>query len=411
MNRAAVRLDVAAVNATIIISAVVVSTVLTGCPPTPFDAVDVGEAVIATGTTPNSVMPLRCGGRARLLVVSSGEARLERVDPAGLADVASVFLGVGSTPWDVAIAIAGDSTDTARAVVTLPGHHSLALVDPCATPMRLITEVISPSPIDVEPAVTMRDPADVDNDGVADVVVSRMTPRTPQAVVAVGPSVLVVWANLLAYSTSSTEPMLSGPGLLTRFTVTGDGESLQETGRIVLPCENPGGLVAMNDDTVVVSCAGRFVVGVDGHRQQSPGGLVRVLTPATGPLVVDGNVVLTDHTPGPIVWAKQELVTGDLLDGTVRAFDNATLVEQRSTAPTTTIDSVFALTVTVGDDVVAGWFSGRVQRSPLDNGPIRQLTDGPGRGLVDLACDDDGGYGLFSLSAELVPFSFADGEP
>ena len=406
MNRAAVRLDVAAVVAII---TVVVSTVLTGCPPTPFDVVDLDEAVIATGTTPNSVMPLRCGGRARLLVVSSGEARLERVDPAGLDDVASAFLGVGSTPWDVAIA--GDNTDLARAVVTLPGHHSLALVDPCATPMRLITEVISPSPIDVEPPVTLRDPADVDADGVADVVVSRMTPRTPQAVVAVGSSVLVVWANLLAYSTSSTEPMLSGPGLLTRFTVTGDGESLQETGRVVLPCENPGGLVAVTDDTVVVSCAGRFVVGVDGHRQQSPGGLVRVLTPATGSLVVDGNSVLTDHTPGPIVWANQELVTGDLLDGTVRAFDSATLVEQRSTAPTTTIDSVFALTVTDGDDVVAGWFSGRVQRSPLDNGPARQLTDGPGRGLVDLACDDDGGYGLFSLSAELVPFSFAGGAP
>jgi len=221
----------------------------------------------------------------------------------------------------------------------------------------------------------------------------------------------------LAFSTSSTEPMLSGPGLLTRFTLDDDGEHLTETGHALLPCENPGGLMVTHDDSgaadasddVIVTCAGRFVVGVDGFSAASPGGLVRVRAGAGTAFVVDDAIVLDNHTPGPVVGAHGELVTGDLLDGTVRAFDPLTLAELRRTEPSSGVDSVFALTVMGDDVVVAGWFSGRVQRQPLDDGPSRQLTDGPSRGLVDLVCDELGGFGLLSLSAELMPFSF-DGD-
>jgi hypothetical protein len=397
-------------------SALVVATalmlLLTGCPPPP---VDDGDDVIATGTTPNSVATVRCGGVRHLLVASSGEGSLERVDPEGPTAASTVFLGVGSTPWDVGVLNADDAaTGDPRAVVSLPGRHSLALVDPCGDVPVVIDEVTSTADVTVDPPVTLREPADVDGDGSDDLVVERMTPRTPQAIVGVGRSVFVVWANLLAFSTSSTEPMLSGPGLLTRFTLDDDGEHLTETGHVLLPCENPGGLTVTHDDTgaadgVVVTCAGRYVVGVDGFTAASPGGLVRVRTGDGAELVVDDAMVLDDHTPGPDVGAHGELVTGDLLDGTVRAFDPLTLTERRRTAPTSGVDSVFALTVMGDDVVVAGWFSGRVQRQPLDDGPSRQLTDGPSRGLVDLVCDEVGGFGLLSLSAELMPFSF-DGD-
>lgn len=394
--------------------AAAVMVFVAGCP---LPTVDDGGEVIATGTTPNSVATVRCGGVRHLLVASSGEGRLERVDPEGQTATSTVFLGVGSTPWDVGVI--NDDDDAAgrpRAVVSLPGHHSLALVDPCVDVPVVLDEVKSTADVTVDPPVTLREPEDVDGDGVADVVVTRMIPRTPQAIVGAGRSVFVVWANLLAFSTSSTEPMLSGPGLLTRFTLDDDGEHLTETGHVLLPCENPGGLTVTHDDSgaadgVVVTCAGRFVVGVDGFSAASPGGLVRVRTGAEAELVVERAIVLDDHTPGPIVGAHGELVTGDLLDGTVRAFDPLSFVEQRRTAPTSGVDSVFALTVMGDDVVVAGWFSGRVQREPLDDGPSRQLTDGPSRGLVDLVCDEVGGYGLLSLSAELMPFSFEGDAP
>jgi hypothetical protein len=386
-----------------------------GCP---LPTVDDGDGVIATGTTPNSVATVRCGGVRHLLVASSGEGNLERVDPEGQTATSTVFLGVGSTPWDVGVLNDDDAaTGGPRAVVSLPGRHSLALVDPCADVPVVLDEVSSTADVTVDPPVTLREPEDVNGDGEADVVVTRMIPRTPQAIVGAGRSVFVVWANLLAFSTSSTEPMLSGPGLLTRFTLDDDGEHMTETGHALLPCENPGGLAVTHDDSgaagavddVIVTCAGRFVVGVDGFSAASPGGLVRVHAGPGTAFVVEDAIVLDDHTPGPVVSAHGELVTGDLLDGTVRAFDPLTFAEQRRTAPTSGVDSVFALTVMGDDVVVAGWFSGRVQREPLDDGPSRQLTDGPSRGLVDLVCDEVGGYGLLSLSAELMPFSF-DGD-
>lgn len=377
---------------------VVIVGITSACP-----AIDViAPSVLPTGTTPNAVAVVRCEAGPRLLVAASAEGRLDVIDPAGVVSPSSIFLGVGSSPWDVAVVrhAEGSSDLDSRAVVTLVGSHGVALVRPCGDvdDRALIATVVDTVPFDLVDPVTLRQPEDVDGDGAADTVVTRMTPRTPQAVaVGLDGRIVVAFANLLAFATGRDEPMLAGPGLVSTFDVVDDALVLRS--RAVVPCENPGGL-AVDGDDVFVACAGRYAVTPTGHGKASTGAVVRV--DGQGAIRMSTSL----PTPGPVLVHEGVVVAGDLLGGTIVAFDSATLEETARVAGVSgtdgVIDSAFALVVDGDGTLVAGWFDGRVQRDPFGGGVVTPAPAGPGRGLVDLVHDGERLWGLHTLAAELV---------
>ena len=115
-----------------ILALLALTATTTACPP--LDAV--APSGLATGTTPNAVAVVRCETGPRLLVTASAEGRLDVLDPAGAAPPSSIFLGVSTLPWDVAVVRHADadgvaSDEATRAVVTLAGTHGVAVVRPC----------------------------------------------------------------------------------------------------------------------------------------------------------------------------------------------------------------------------------------------------------------------------------------
>lgn len=382
------------------IAALAMAAFATACPPPTTSPVR-----LATGTTPNAVTAIACADGPRLLVAASAEARLDILDPDGVAPARSVFLGAGSTPWDVAVVRQGDGDgrdgDDARAVVTLSGSHALALVQPCGDAPALLDVVVDLAPFDLPTRVTLRDAADVDGDGAAELEVTRMRPRAPQAVVAVGDTVVVAWANTLAFATGPDAPMLTGPGLLSHFVIDDDdgAATLRSVARTLVPCENPGGLAVVDEDTVAVSCAGRYALGAAGYEKAGPGGLA--LVDLTTMSVTTSTSL--PGAPGPLLVADGALLSGDLLDGALHQHALVDLAV-RSTHPgrTDLIDSAFALAIEAGGVVVAGWFDGRVTRDPFGAATTTAAPPGPPRGLIDLVHDGERLWGLHTLSAELV---------
>ena len=367
--------------------------------------------VLPTGTTPNAVAVVRCAEGARLLVAASAEARLEVLDPAGSAPPRSVFLGAGASPWDVAVvrhADADGADDSAsRAVVTLAGSHGVALVRPCGTP-ALLDIVVDEVPLPLPAPVTLRQPVDVDGDGTNDPVVTAMTPRSPQAVVVVPgaiPDVIVAFANILDVSTGADAPMLTGPGVLSRWRLTDDAEDgaatrLTAVDRLVVPgCENPGGLAVAGPGQVAVACAGRFVLAAAGHGKASDGAIVAV---TVGDVLAAVARQAGAMTPGPVVAHAGAIVMGDLLDGAVRRLDPGDLSVLAERSGSGAIDSAFSLVVTDDDVLVAGWFDGRLEHDPFGAPSAVDAPAGPPRGLVDLVDDGERLWGLLTLSAELV---------
>jgi hypothetical protein len=392
--------------------ALVVVGALGGCPATPSSP----PTILPTGTTPNAVALVRCAAGPRLLVAASAEARLDVLDPAGVASADSIFLGEGSLPWDVVTVRhadddaddadddSDDSDDTAsRAVVTLAGSHAVALVRPCGAPALLQT-LHDDERFAVSTPVSLRTPTDVDGDGVPDLRVTQMTPRTPQAVVHrrtdAGDEVVVGFANLLEVSTGTDAPMLTGPALISTFMLNDDDDGRLVLGpRVVVPaCENPGSLAVIDARTLAVACAGRYVLSTTGHQKASRGAIVTVER-TDGVAAVSG-VVVTEDTPGPVLVHDSGLVVGDLLTGALSRLSLAPLSLAETREGPGGIDSAFALIV-VDDVVVAGWFDGRLTFDPFGAAELLEAPSGPPRGLVDLVDDGERLWGLMTLSAEL----------
>lgn len=394
---------------------IVVVAALLGLASCPAPSSSSPPTVLPTGTTPNAVAVVRCVDGPRLLVAASAEGRLDILDPAGEAPPRSVFLGAGTSPWDVAVVrhgedVADDAADArSRAVVTLVGRHGLALVRPCGEPALLDT-VVDDAPFALPASIPLRQPDDVDGDGAAETVAEVMTPRSPQAVAVVAgpiPEVIVAFANILDVSTGTDAPMLTGPGLLSRWRLTdddsgGDDVGLQIVDRVVMPgCENPGALAVMAQGSVAVACAGRFVLADAGHGKASDGAVVTV---TLGDVLAVGAARVAPITPGPIVVHDGALVVGDLLDGALRRLDVADLEVVAEHPGPGGIDSAFSLVVTDDDVLVAGWFDGRLAHDPF--GALHEVAApaGPPRGLIDLVDDGTTLWGLLTLSAELVAF-------
>ncbi len=341
---------------------------------------------LLTGTAPNAVEHVVCEDGPRFVVAASGDARLDVIDPKTGSN-ASVFLGVGSSPWDIAVV---NTERGPRALVTLSQARAVAVVDPCEG--TELSRTVDDELVEMAP-VTLRQPADVDGDGVVETTVTRMVPRTPQAVAANGDDVVVVFANLLEFSTAADAPMLAGPGSVRRYRLVDD--VLVPGAREVLPgCDNPGG-VSLRGAGYVVSCAGRFVVSDVGHGKASDGAV----------FVVDDDGVRAlpvTETPGPVFAQGNTIITGDLLDGAVRSYD---VVEGARTAVrhvvVDDIQSAFALTFD-DEELVVGWFDGRVMRDPLGAEEDIVTAQSPLRGLVDLVRVDGELWGLMTLSAELT---------
>lgn len=391
-----------------ILAVAVVAVAVPACPaPAPSS-----PTVLSTGTTPNAVAVVRCTDGPRLVVTASAEARLDLLDPAGVAPPRSVFLGAGTSPWDVAVVRHADeaaSDNASRVVVTLAGSHGVALVRPCGSP-ALLDIVVDEVPLPLPAPVALRQPEDVDGDGTDDAVATAMLPRSPQAVVVVSGAVLevvVAFANILAVSTGSDAPMLTGPALVSRWRLVdgddSDAARLQPIDRLVVPgCENPGGLVVTGPGQVAVACAGRFVLAGAGHGKASDGAVV---TLTVGDALAAGSRQGGAMTPGPIVAHAGALVVGDLLDGALRRFDPVDLAVLGERPGRDGIDSAFSLVVTDDDALVAGWFDGRLEHDPFGPSPYGvDAPAGPPRGLVDLVDDGERLWGLLTLSAELVAF-------
>jgi hypothetical protein len=387
-----------------------VAVVILAACPAPSPSV---PTVLSTGTTPNAVAVVRCSDGPRLVVTASAEARLEVLDPAGVAMPRSVFLGAGSTPWDVAVVRHADERDSdldddaSRVVVTLAGSHGIALVRPCGAPVLLDT-VVDEVPLPLPAPVILRQPADIDGDGSDDAVATAMLPKSPQPVVVVPgavPEVVVAFANILAVSTGSDAPMLTGPALVSRWRLVDgadrDAARLQSIDRLVVPgCENPGGLVVTGPGQVAVACAGRFVLAGAGHGKASDGAVVTLTVGGALAVVARRGGAMT---PGPIIAHAGALVVGDLLDGALRRFDPVDLAVLGERPGRDGIDSAFSLVVTDDDALVAGWFDGRLEHDPFGPSPYGiDAPAGPPRGLVDLVDDGERLWGLLTLSAELV---------
>ena len=412
----------------------VVSLVLAGCPPPV--GVDDPLGVIATGTTPNAVTTSRCSGKRVALVTASGDARLDRLPlgtpPVGDAIVdpidrsSSLFLGVGSAPWDVVVVDDGAPTNR-RAVVSLSGSNELVLVDQCAEEIlhRVRVETLIP----VVPSIRLDTPSDVDGDGIDDVDVQQMLPNLPQGLAARGNDVYATFANILRFSLGG-EPMLTGPAALVHIRVNQD--RLDVVDLLTLPCRNAGAVAIHPTDATLlaVSCAGRFQQVDGGNQRVGLGGLV-VVNVVDDVLTIQ-NAVELEASPGPVIFDSQAssgdnfdaVVVGDLLDGRVSRYRlTGELVEETGSSGAS-IESVFALERSPDGALWSGTFSGFMQREPFGATSTFSIQqEGPLRGLVDFVfddadVDDDPAaptiLGLFTLSAELrrisTEFSFSGGD-
>ncbi len=344
---------------------------------------------IATGTTPNDVVLGSCEGESVALVTASGDARLDVLVLDGSDDAPrAVFLDEGSQPWMVDVDL-----DGARAVVSLFGTNEVALVSPCEE--RVLARAQADVVFDVDPPLTLRDAADADGDGQSEISVTRMRPRSPQAVAVVDDAVFVTFTNIFAFA-SGDDPMLTGPGSLARFVI--DGDELRFVDVLTLPCENPGG-IASNGVDVVVTCSGRFIVSGAGHQRQSPGGVVVVDVAGSS---IRGSISLPDFSPGTPAFVGTDVVVGNLLGGELRRY-GPELVQVDSVVLGSDNESIFSV-VPLGDDVAATLFlGGGLVLSPFGTRvDVPVAAAGPARGLIDVVIDDDAALGLLTLSAQLV---------
>jgi hypothetical protein len=386
-----------------------------GCPAfmPPCDTPDAcGPRVLATGTVPNDVQLGRCGDAEVAIVPASFDARVDAIalEPSRGGEVlGSVFLGVGTNPWSVA-----GSAD--RLWVTLWSTGEVALINTCTgeDAGRLdISEVV-----EVSPPVTLRSPIDADGDGATESEVTRMTLRSPQAVVARGDEAWVGFTNLLEASASASEPPRLGPGVVARLAIEGGAPVLREL--VTVPCSNPQGL-ALSDDALWVSCSGPIGPDSAGRQGAHLDGALISLDPNT--LEVQHHIDMARFAPATPALAGDTIVVGSLvtsrvalLSVTASSLEDAHVV----TLPGAEVDSVFEVAVR-GTRVDAPVFSrDRLFSFDLDeppatvsesNGRLIGAGGDPPRGL--LALDRPPGFSvsglaLLTLSAEVVVLNEID---
>ncbi len=379
---------------------VVVVAGLSGCPtdapvpaPTRFD----------TGTIPNSVALSRCGDERVALVTASGGARLNTlfIDRPAQPASSGVAFPSGSAPW---LVVASDGEhDGAQALVTLQGGDALAGVDPCG---GVLSTSLRPDVVVPVPPLTLRNALDADGDGDDETRVEAMLLRGPQGLAVVGERIFVTFTNIFEPASTGAGDMTAGPGALAVFHVDVDGQLAFDSQQL-LPCDNPQAVVAARfdaadtaADAVVVSCTGRFAV-VDGDiGRASDGGLV-VVDATTLTVLHEARFAMSFGTP---VVVDGAIVVGDVLDGVVRRF-SAELVLLDEVRLGDGNESLFKVVVVDGLPAVTRFVAGDLVLDPFGaQTSISFVDDGPPRGLLDVAIDDERrqAVGLLTLSAELV---------
>jgi hypothetical protein len=380
----------------------------------------VAGAAIPTGTLPNDVAAApACGadGAIAALVTLTGDSSVDVVDLASTERpertpffpptdgvLAAEPFGIARTP----------SSD--HVAVTLRGLGTVALVDACTG------DVLDSSPpqtadsgwlvVDVDPPVTLREPRDVDGDGLTDTQVRRMRASGPQAVVFSGGRLWVAYTNVLEPALDDARPMTAGDGALLVFDL--DGDVLVPSGHRVLPVKNPQGLTPDGAGGVWVAATG--VYAYDGPRLTtgSPGALVRV----TSSLAVEQTIDAGGFAPGTPTLTGDRLVVGSTLEGVIAVVDVTAPDLDDATRWSLTgddrLNTVFDTVALPGGLVGALHFeTDRLhvidpRTETLDAWPFSSpITIGDGgqtfRGAIALDVDGWRGAALLALSAEIVP--------
>lgn len=367
-------------------------------------------APIPVGTVPNDVAFAECDGEPVLLVPASGDARLDIFTvPCGELRGSVLFPPEGAVPanpWAVAV-------DGERALVTLQGQGTVALVDVCGA--RLLDTARPLQLLDLEPPLSLTVPEDADGDGTVESSVSRLLPRAPQALVAHDGVAFVGYTNLLEPGLAAAEPPVLGPGLLARFTVGADA-LVPEPTVVTLPCINPQGITLGSDGTLWVSCSGPLGPSANAAvAALGDGALIKVDAATLAILeVVDAGRL----APGTPAVLPEGMVMGSLLMPALATLSGGNLVSRAVSG--NELESLFECAradTRAGPRALCTHFSGDrllVVRAD-DAGPVveAELPVGPGgpvaRGAQALALAPDsarehdvGAAVLLGLSAEVV---------
>lgn len=367
-------------------------------------------APIPVGTVPNDVAFAECEGEPVLLVPASGDARLDVFTlPCGALRGSVLFPPEGAAPanpW--AVAVLGE-----RALVTLQGQGTVALVDVCDA--RLLDRARPAQLLDLDPPLSLTTPLDADGDGAAESSVSRLLPRAPQAVLASGALAFVGYTNLLEPGLSAAQPPVLGPGLLARFAVEGD-DLHAEPALATLPCANPQGLSHGGDGTLWISCSGPLGPSAEAAvAALGDGALLRVDAASLEILEV---VDAARFAPGTPALLPDGLVVGSLLQPALATLSGNALDARAVHGKE--LESLFECTAadtTAGPRALCTHFSGdRLLVARVDaEGPSveAEIPVGPGgpvaRGAQALALAPDsarargiGAAVLLGLSAEVI---------
>ncbi len=376
-------------------------------------------AAVPSGTLPNDIgIAPGCAGAAELaaLVTLTGDGSLDVVDVgAGMRPPSTPYFPpvdgvVAAEPFAVATAPTAD-----RAAVTLRGLGTVALVAPCrGEVLDAAAPQTADSPwlvVDVDPAVALREPRDIDGDGLIDTTVARMRVSGPQAAVFSGERLWVAYTNVLEPALDASQPMTAGPGALLVFDL--DGDVLVPAGYRVLPARNPQGLAADGGGGVWVSATG--VYAFEGPRlvAGSDGALLHVTRDLAIAHVIDAG----RFAPGTPTVVGNRLVVGSTLQGAIAIVDTAASSLEDGIRHSLTgddrLNTVFDTALLPGGLVGAVHFeTDRLHvvdpaTATLDPWPFTSplvLAEGGGtfRGVNAIAFERWRGAVLLALSAEVV---------
>lgn len=368
-------------------------------PPPPCEGVQcaVGPA-FPTGSLPNDVALALCDAAAPAvpvpvaLVASSGDARLVVHELPGGAVRAAPFFEPGSSPWsvDAVFALPGP-----RAVVSLFGSDSVALVDPCGARTIAVLDDI-------------RDAADVRQ-------------ITPQAVVIIDERAFVSFTNVITFSIGGEPPQL-GPGAVAVLDI-GDDQLVLDELRVLDDCVNPQGLAAIPGDgpgdgpgDVVVSCSGPLAEGEDGGQEAVADGTLLVGT-TPGAHRIDA----ARFAPGTPAVVNGCVVAGSLVDPIVLSaalLDDALGVALE--LPGRDVDAAFKVAAWDDDTVLIVQFSEDLLHvvdvaADCSLSLATSIAVGPGgvgfRGALSVDVDKGRSFDaavLLGLSAEVVPLQLVE---
>lgn len=389
------------------------------------DAVDcVRHAARTTATLPNDVAYAECEEIPLALIPASGDGELDVValggDPESPDPVRPTAYfppdettGAAS-PWGVAY-----DRELARAAVTLRGASQVAWVDPCTGTIvdRRDAETSTGSRVrfEVDPPIQLREPRDIDGDGVVEDAVASMFPTGAQGVALANGRLHVTFTNILEPALDAERPMLGPGSVLASYDVGVDG--LAPTGLRFLPCSNAQSVTVDRDD-VWVSCTGLYEFRA-GRFEAQGGALVRLAGPDLGVrdvIDLEGFGPSTPHVQdGQIVVGSTLRPQVAVLPTTARDLADAEVFDL---AEPDLLQTVFEVIPLGGGLIGAAHFesdrlrildtrAGQLDPWPFVEGiPLSSSAPGePFRGLLALDLGPElQGVALLGLSAEVVPF-------